>query len=932
MGGTKGTTGYTNIKNIVNRNDLVPKVAPSDMGFCRYGEDIMVPYYETVATEYDTARTKMLAQLAAVNSGVVFDDSFNTATIEYMRYIYDMALFKVFENYAGVNFGSPQFVYKDRTSVYKQQWEYLDKFLEKFEYYSLKYRSGFSSTREFYSTGEPWSFETTPTFEDSLRYLVSWLMSMSGDKKSRITSGLITAFSSLPVSDSSDLSLNDIYMDVIGDWAKLRDGQKKDIMGQIQDLICDENSPAGKEMTQTERDKLREILPSILTPLFYFVNGDYDNEQQRILGTLAYNANSIMQAHYPEICMAWLRTDDSFYKDEAARFPVEQAEETTVEAPVPSVEPGLYNVDSMSTTLSTNTASAVIYYTTDGTDPQTSDTAVLYNSESINMVYRQYGYTIKAYAKTYKQTSETVTLCYNLAGTSKYKVYMGGSPSWVSVGSYYPTQQVVLSAPSKTGHVFKEWQLSSDDGTSSSEVTAECLGNNKTNNIVSFNMPRRNVYVTLCYTPVITSIDLSVTAPRIGEVVGCGAEWSLKKGSQIYCSDGWSGDTSQAVSTNNNRVPADWNNLITKGKNVVTIYLDPTNMFGNRVLSEDQLPVKFSQDVQVTVNGETATASFDGNTLVVTKEFVPKLTQDVSTTVSVGGETGTTAAELVAKLPTKVIGTTDMGDVWIEISGWRIDNFDSSNAGEYTATGTLTADESKFSFNGHPTTITATVALTQGAVLAPTADVASGDYTQAKSVTLTGEAGAAIYYTLDGSEPSSTSSEYSEAISLTGTVGESKIYDLKAIAIKNGVSSAVSEYTYEIAIPEPKVTLTVESFDINPAYSQTFETYEYQYKAGDTISVTAPDETANNESFAGWSVNGSGGSIITDTNAKNRTINFTMPDTTITLVANYIPVVSKVAITLDEPEAGKPLKTTVNSCKATVTVENDVDSSYLNVV
>lgn len=40
------------------------------------------------------------------------------------------------------------------------------------------------------------------------------------------------------------------------------------------------------------------------------------SECQVLLGTLAFNASAVMQAHYPEINFAWLRSYDSFYANE----------------------------------------------------------------------------------------------------------------------------------------------------------------------------------------------------------------------------------------------------------------------------------------------------------------------------------------------------------------------------------------------------------------------------------------------------------------------------------------------------------------------------------------------------------------------------------------------------------------------------------------
>ena len=80
----------------------------------------------------------------------------------------------------------------------------------------------------------------------------------------------------------------------------------------------------------------------------------------------------------------------------------------------------------------------------------------------------------------------------------------------------------------------------------------------------------------------------------------------------------------------------------------------------------------------------------------------------------------------------------------------------------------------------------------QGAVATPAFSPASWDEGSTLSVTLTcATQGATIYYTQDGSEPTTASTQYSSAISLSATK------TIKAIAVKSGMSnSAVATKTY----------------------------------------------------------------------------------------------------------------------------------------
>lgn len=78
-------------------------------------------------------------------------------------------------------------------------------------------------------------------------------------------------------------------------------------------------------------------------------------------------------------------------------------------------------------------------------------------------------------------------------------------------------------------------------------------------------------------------------------------------------------------------------------------------------------------------------------------------------------------------------------------------------------------------------------------VAKPEFSVAGGNYTTAQSVEIScATEDATIYYTTDGSEPTASSTEYTGAITINETT------TLKAIAVKDGQSSAVAEATYTI--------------------------------------------------------------------------------------------------------------------------------------
>ena len=83
----------------------------------------------------------------------------------------------------------------------------------------------------------------------------------------------------------------------------------------------------------------------------------------------------------------------------------------------------------------------------------------------------------------------------------------------------------------------------------------------------------------------------------------------------------------------------------------------------------------------------------------------------------------------------------------------------------------------------------------EGELAAPTITPAGGTYYAAQNVTILAEEGSTIYYTLDGSSPTTGSNVYSTPISIAETA------TLKAIAVKGEKTSPVASENYTINLP-----------------------------------------------------------------------------------------------------------------------------------
>ena len=122
-------------------------------------------------------------------------------------------------------------------------------------------------------------------------------------------------------------------------------------------------------------------------------------------------------------------------------------------------------------------------------------------------------------------------------------------------------------------------------------------------------------------------------------------------------------------------------------------------------------------------------------------------------------------------------------------------------------------------------------------VAKPTFNPAGGIYTSAQSVTISAESGVNIYYTTDGSQPTTNSTLYNGAISIESTT------TLKAIAVVNGESSNVTSATYTIVTPLTTMQAIFDNATVTPASHE--------------VAIT----------FGNWVISGQNGSQLTGASA-----------------------------------------------------------------
>lgn len=329
---------YSCIHNVLNTNDIVPWVAPGEMGFVRYGVDHFVPgnatagtvssyfsdygvdqkadngYYTVGSSSYKTQKALMLKQLQSMNDDIVYDDYFSSSTINYV---------------AGATFGNV--IGETSKHSYKPE-TYIPEFFQKFQAWGFDFFDNATSNgkvtdgskiRANYATSKVMSSRTSSTgksFQETVAMLCKTIFSMSPEETEDlmgVTDGLVDRIGITNIlkiyakyinTDFSALAGNaDFYDDVETIWNALTVLTTEDEAKGYHSLA--------EYFTEDELNDLHTAFPALIYPLLNFIAEDYEQNNQDLAGTLADNAMRLIQNHYPEVAISWMRSYDTFYTD-----------------------------------------------------------------------------------------------------------------------------------------------------------------------------------------------------------------------------------------------------------------------------------------------------------------------------------------------------------------------------------------------------------------------------------------------------------------------------------------------------------------------------------------------------------------------------------------------------------------------------------------
>ena len=548
-------TKYYSIHNMINAGDIVPLVGPEEMGFKRYGVDHYVPGTAAKAKgqisgvsksvkgagasgitsvttyadnerlnskfndDYSARRSRMLKHLAAIDSSMAFDDYFQSRGLDIVN----------------LNFGGSA---GDYHGSYRE-----DFIIDFFAFLQDEKNKAVTSRAAWATNSLSLNGREYGTIQQAARDTMSLVFSMEGDS----TAGVVERASAIAgaldyLTFSSDVSVRDLFDDVLGDWHTLSDADKMKYINYFWDLI--EDSGALEFLPDGEAAKLEKNWPVLANLIFTVTDADWDatpgyngytfpsgsdhawakntrGEYMMYLLTLSMHLGSTLANHYPELDMAWARTYDSYYDN--GKGPLSEASKEYVidwGSKSYSVDaPAAYVRSSGSTSSADYLSSAsgrtnelrndqriyldcsgikgeAIYYTLEEVSGNSRTTIeqdqiyrgwidlVLGNSESRT-------YELTTYARHYGVNSSSVVYRIKLSKKEHTVLLVTGTGQSTDVKTYRfaEGEQVTIKAKNVTDKYFKKWNTLTDGNYVNVESLLGLSSDALNDQTITFTMP-----------------------------------------------------------------------------------------------------------------------------------------------------------------------------------------------------------------------------------------------------------------------------------------------------------------------------------------------------------------------------------------------------------------------------------------------------------
>jgi hypothetical protein len=959
------STQYSSIHNLINKSDLVPMVAPSIMGFTRYGIDHYIPgdttisnnssnYYASDSSIYKDLRVSMMKQLNLINNDIYFTDYFEKATINYILGSVTWVNLigstgKIITGDGVANYYSTMinFLLKYGLSQKFNKSSWTDIFTQKETHiYDPVDPDGEAGYRALYSN--KWYVDDdgnlvdasragetgihSYTMQDALAVVINLVFGL--DKK---TSDAATEKLGLLLDKMELTEILSLYNAAITWNYRLQDLDTKNRQRKI---IWNALVKSGLEdVLGTERfNALKYSFPVILDMLMSFVSYDYNKDSydggttstanNYLLGTLAYNTTAIATQHYPEVNFAWMRAQDSLYQDDYKGF---STDPETFEKPAAPTFKQLSVSDSSSgkkIEISTETKGAQIFYTLNTNGESTTpsletlgkETKLFGNYLSLDSDYKvRKDFTVTAVAYKDGVYSDPVTATYTVfPGADKHYATIYDNGKYTG-GQYYPNEVITVSAASDDNSEFVSW---SSDTKKVSFADSSC-------STTTFVMPSDDVYIWSDRVYKINSVKLefNTTGTENNEMyldkpnqLSDSVNWYASSDDKAYCSQGYSGTYSGYTYRGYESVPVKWTTN-SDGSMTAEVVL-PKLVRSGQVTPEykNGLSYSVSSDPSPTEKMK-AEVRADGSLLLKIKFNLNATVEDIvyPTEIKLAHSSADDLAGIVAKAqetnPTAEVTCKNWSVVQADITlddSLTDGTYDPTKLEEqsFTVAGSIDTAANYIRIGDSGKSATSNIKIT---VLAAdkanpvTAEPGSKYSNSNVDITLTSEGSDHIYYTLDGSDPttSQTRKEYTKPFTIEGVEASTVRKQLQAYATRTGYSdSIVSSYRYVISLATQQHSVTVTGGKAQNSALEDITDSNRPYTGN--IVVLKADEVPAGKTFVGWTVV-SGNAAIMDPSAKKTS--FTMPANDVEIQANY--VVNTVNFTIDKPVVNSSLATSV---------------------
>ena len=421
-------------------------------------------------------------------------------------------------------------------------------------------------------------------------------------------------------------------------------------------------------------------------------------------------------------------------------------------------EPGTFTtVQSVSITSSNE--EAVIFYTTDGTDPDESSTEY---SEAIDI--SGYGTSLTIKAKAYAD---------------------GMAASEIVDGTFVIADQAAQPTANPAGGTFSEdTEVELSSSTPDAQIHYTLDGSTPTSSSTQYSGP------------ISVSGDGTVFTIKAISVAEGFADSAVTE--EVYTIDYGTASTPQ-FSPAGDTYESDQSVTITTSTSGATIYYTTDGSTPTTDSTEYTAPVVVAgSGTSVTIKAVAAAPGFDDSTAAdstYTIDYPDAAAPSFSP--AAGSYTTDQSVTISTTTPDATIHFTTDGTTPTNASP------------EFTSTIDVVGDGSSVTIkalavaDGHDDSAVAeaTIEIDFASAATPQFSPAGGTYTSDQSVTITtATSGATIYYTTDGSEPDTDSLEYSGPIPIAG---DGSTWTFKAIAVADGYkNSAVGQATYDIDYPD----------------------------------------------------------------------------------------------------------------------------------